>query len=167
MHYIKKVTAAVSIVATIVLSGTACPGFAEMYSWTDANGVRHFSNDPPPKGTQAASSWNEIASPQPATSKQPSDSSRLERDVVPDEKETRVIVMGNAVIVPVTFGYQGRRIKARLLLDTGAAHTVYFETAATQKNIVEFKPIKGRVAGGGEIKGQGIKVGYLQVGPKR
>lgn len=167
MRFIKKATAAVGVVVLLALLGLPCSGFAEMYSWTDANGVRHFSNDPPPKGTQASSSWKEIVAPQPANSKQSSDSRLWDRDVAPDENETRVIVLGNAVIVPVTFGYQGRRIKAQLLLDTGAAHTVYFETAATRKNIVDFKPIKGRVAGGGEIRGQGVKVEYLQVGPKK
>ena len=160
MQYLKRVTVAMVLVVSLALIGTPGPGIAEMYSWTDANGVRHFSNDPPPKGTQASSSWKEIVSPQPATSPKPSGRSRLEHDVAPNEKETRVIV-------PVTFGYQGRQIKARLLLDTGAAHTVAFETAASRKNIVDFKPIKGRVAGGGEIKGQGITVEYLQVGPKK
>lgn len=32
----------------------ALPAFAgEMYSWTDANGVKHFSDSPPPKSVKA------------------------------------------------------------------------------------------------------------------
>ena len=32
----------------------AAPAFAaEMYSWTDANGVKHFSDSPPPKAVKA------------------------------------------------------------------------------------------------------------------
>jgi len=34
---------------------------AEMYQWVDEKGVRHFSNDPPPAGTQAES-YREIKS---------------------------------------------------------------------------------------------------------
>jgi len=34
---------------------------AEMYQWVDEKGVRHFSNDPPPAGTQAES-YQEIKS---------------------------------------------------------------------------------------------------------
>lgn len=39
------------IVLTLLL---AAPAFAaEMYSWTDANGVKHFSDSPPPKTVKA------------------------------------------------------------------------------------------------------------------
>jgi hypothetical protein len=39
------------IVLTLLL---ATPAFAaEMYSWTDANGVKHFSDSPPPKTVKA------------------------------------------------------------------------------------------------------------------
>ena len=37
-----------------VLLLLAAPAFAgEMYSWTDANGVKHFSDSPPPKSVKA------------------------------------------------------------------------------------------------------------------
>lgn len=33
---------------------------AEMYQWVDGAGVKHYSNDPPPAGTTADSTWGEI-----------------------------------------------------------------------------------------------------------
>ena len=35
---------------------------AEMYQWVDNQGVKHFTNSPPPGGTSADSSWGEIKS---------------------------------------------------------------------------------------------------------
>jgi hypothetical protein len=154
------------IIVFLIILGMANVALAEMYSWKDANGVRHYSNYPPPTGVTAASEQKEMVSTPAPVTKQPAAGTRPEQKFDADSRETRVIVLGNAVIVPVTFGYQGRQIEAKLLLDTGAAHTVYFETATSHKNIVEFKPIKGRVAGGGAITGQGIEVEYLRVGPK-
>jgi hypothetical protein len=155
-----------TIIVFLTILGMVSVALAEMYSWKDANGVRHYSNYPPPAGISAASAQKEIVSPKPPAPEQIFDGSPSAEDVATDAGETRVIVLGNTVIVPVTFGYQGRQIEAKLLLDTGAAYTVYFETAASRKNIIEFVPVTGRVAGGGRITGRGVKVEYLQVGPK-
>ncbi len=35
---------------------------AEMYQWVDSQGVKHYTNSPPPEGTSADSSWGEIKS---------------------------------------------------------------------------------------------------------
>lgn len=41
-------------ICTALLLLLAAPAFAgEMYSWTDANGVKHFSDSPPPKSVKA------------------------------------------------------------------------------------------------------------------
>jgi hypothetical protein len=39
-----------------------CIAGAEMYQWVDQQGVRHYSNTPPPEGTRAQNSWREIKS---------------------------------------------------------------------------------------------------------
>jgi len=39
------------IILLILWSGL--PALAELYNWTDADGVRHFSNTPPPEGVEA------------------------------------------------------------------------------------------------------------------
>jgi hypothetical protein len=36
------------------------PAFAEMYYWTDEMGIRHYSNSPPPPGTQGIGTASEV-----------------------------------------------------------------------------------------------------------
>jgi hypothetical protein len=91
------------VIVSLTLLGMANAPFAEMYKWTDANGVRHYTNEPPPEGVSASSSWEETVS---------------------TVRETPVTVIGNSIIVPVTFGYRGRVYNMKLLLDTGAQYTV-------------------------------------------
>jgi glutaredoxin len=43
-------------VLMILVAFLALPACADLYSWTDANGVKHFSNDPPPDGREAVQS---------------------------------------------------------------------------------------------------------------
>jgi glutaredoxin len=38
------------IAAALLLAFAAPLAFADLYSWTDAKGVKHFSNEPPPEG---------------------------------------------------------------------------------------------------------------------
>ena len=44
---------------------------AEIYSWTDENGVMHFSHTPPPKGTAQVKTSREIPASPAATSNSP------------------------------------------------------------------------------------------------
>lgn len=111
-----------------------------MYKWTDANGVRHYTNDPPPEGISASSSWDEIV--------KSSEGNRHEQNTATDARETPVTVIGNSIIVPVTFRYRGRQYPMKLLLDTGAEYTVVYEFAARKRNIGKFVPAKAQVAGG-------------------
>lgn len=41
-------------VLAVLVAFTALPVCADLYTWTDANGVRHFSNEAPPVSQQAA-----------------------------------------------------------------------------------------------------------------
>jgi len=146
-------------VSIIVILFASVP-FAEMYSWTDANGVKHFSQEPPPEGVEASSSWREVVSAQPAVE----DAGGMESDT--DERETPVTRLGNAIIVPVTFGYKGRQINMKLLVDTGAEYTAVYEPATETYQIENFIPLQAVVAGGGVLDAKGLKVEYLKVGPK-
>lgn len=47
----------------ILVAFLALPACADLYSWTDANGVKHFSNDPPPDGQEAVQSTEVNHSP--------------------------------------------------------------------------------------------------------
>jgi len=134
--------------------------FAEMYSWTDENGVKNYSNEPPPEGVEASSSWKEVVSAPPAIK----DASGMES--ADDERETPLTRLGNGVIVPVTFGYKGRQINMKLLVDTGAEYTAVYEPATETYQIEDYIPLTAVVAGGAELDAKGLKVEYLKVGPK-
>lgn len=65
--------------------------------------------------------------------------------------ETRVQVIGNQVLVPVTIWSGYRKIEAQLLLDTGASITVLHRDVADR---LKLKPVKkglAQVVGGGKI----------------
>jgi len=146
-------------VSAVVILSAGVP-FAEMYSWTDANGVKHFSQELPPEGVEATSSWQEVVSAPPSVE----DTAGMGSDA--DERETRITRLGNGVIVPVTFGYKGRQINMKLLVDTGAEYTAVYEPAAETYDIEDYIPLTAVVAGGGQMDAKGLKVEYLQVGPK-
>ena len=80
---------------------------------------------------------------------------------------TKVIVIGNSVIVPVTFVYEGTQVDAQLLLDTGASGTVINTDIADRLhiNLNAAKGMRGRVVGGDVIEGFQITVNRLMVGP--
>ncbi|CAB5088844.1 hypothetical protein D3OALGA1CA_1731 [Olavius algarvensis associated proteobacterium Delta 3] len=150
----------VCICVTAIMILFASVPLAEMYSWTDENGVKNYSNEPPPEGVEASSSWKEVVSAPSAVE----DGSGQEGAA--DQRETKVTRLGNGVIVPVTFGYKGRQINMKLLVDTGAEYTAVYEPATETYQLDKFIPLKALVAGGGVVDAKGLKVEYLRVGPK-
>ncbi len=80
---------------------------------------------------------------------------------------TPVTIEGNQVLVPVTFGYGPRSVKAVLLLDTGASFTSLHSDVAGRLDIpLEQAPkTLGQVYGGGLIVARAANLAYLTVGP--
>jgi len=76
-------------------------------------------------------------------------------------------VVGNAVLVPVILGYQGKKIETRLMLDTGASMVALHLEIATELDIDlrRFKRIRPRVAGGKSINAYVGKLDYVEAGP--
>ena len=79
--------------------------------------------------------------------------------------ETKVIIRGNSVFVPVKLGYKNRKYEAQLVLDTGAGRTTLHQKFANKLKLLQFKRGKSEVAGGGLINTKGAKVSYVEVGP--
>lgn len=79
-------------------------------------------------------------------------------------QETKVIINGNQVLVPVTFGNNGFELEATLLLDTGASHTVLHRSKAESLNIVALSKGHSKIAGGQVIYSELGKVDYMRVG---
>lgn len=83
------------------------------------------------------------------------------------ESETKVIINGNQVLVPVTFSYNGNTIESLLLLDTGASITVVNRDLAEQLNIENAFKTEVMVVGGNKIETDLIQVDYIEAGPVR
>ena len=80
---------------------------------------------------------------------------------------TKVTVIGNSVLVPVTLVYQGYQVDVQLLLDTGASGTVINTEIADRLNInlSTARKGRGRVVGGVVIDTYQITLSRLTVGP--
>ena len=79
--------------------------------------------------------------------------------------ETKVIIRGNHVLVPVTIAYGYRKTKVMLLLDTGASMITLHKQVADQLGINESQRAMMMLAGGQEIESSVAPLRYVQVGP--
>jgi clan AA aspartic protease (TIGR02281 family) len=80
---------------------------------------------------------------------------------------TKVKVVGNTVLVPVTLVYGGNQADVQLLLDTGASVTAINTEIANRlnMNLRSDRKIQGRVVGGQVIEAYMITLNSLTVGP--
>jgi predicted aspartyl protease len=119
-----------------------------VYCWTDENGIRNFSDLPPPSHVT-----NFETKRMPYEDRRP--------------VETRVIIKANHVIVPVRLGYRGQEVITYLLLDTGASITTLHNRVGEQLNISSGRPAVVRVADGRSIRVYSVDMDYIVVGPHR
>jgi len=82
-----------------------------------------------------------------------------------DYSETKVVIKGNQVLVPVTLGYGSREIEVMLLLDTGASIIILHQEVAEKLGINKTQKAILTLAGGQEIESAVAKLSYVQVGP--
>jgi len=124
---------------------------AEFYKYTDRDGTIHFVDDPGKIPRQYAKKTKSYAGGQAAGN------------------VTYVRIVGNQVLVPVTLGYNGNRVQATLLLDTGATVTAVDSDIVAGLNVENSKTrsISGRVAGGGIVSGRLARIDFIEVGPHR
>ncbi len=87
------------------------------------------------------------------------------RQKLAQKTETKVILEGNRILVPVTFNNDGIELEAHLLLDTGASQIVVNRQVADQLNLVALQKGLAQVAGGSKIQTQFGRVSFIQVGP--
>jgi predicted aspartyl protease len=82
-------------------------------------------------------------------------------------RTTKVIVMGNQVLVPVELGYKDKTVSALFLLDTGASISLINTKIATRLGIKpsETKARAGEVIGGGLILVSIAKMSHITIGP--
>lgn len=79
-------------------------------------------------------------------------------------QETRVIISGNQILVPVTVGYGGYEMETLLLLDTGASIVTLHRDLADQLSIMDAGSAEAMVAGGRMIQTEMVRLDYVKVG---
>lgn len=79
--------------------------------------------------------------------------------------ETKVVIEGNRILVPVTLVNHGSQIETLMLLDTGASQMVIQRDIADQLNVVTLRKGLSQVAGGQTIQTEMGQLSYMKVGP--
>lgn len=79
--------------------------------------------------------------------------------------ETKILVHGNSVLIPVTLGYNGKEIETLLVLDTGATHIVLHREIADNLSVKADGKTKLLTAGGHLIEADIAKLSYAEAGP--
>ncbi len=79
--------------------------------------------------------------------------------------ETKVVIEGNRILVPVTLGNHGHEVETLMLLDTGASQMVVHRDIADQLGVVTLKKMLSQVAGGQTIQTELGQLSYMKVGP--
>lgn len=82
------------------------------------------------------------------------------------KNETKVIIKGNRVLVPVILGYREKQMEVLLLLDTGASVTILHRNVVDKLRIKNSQNASIMVAGGSTIKADVVKFDFIRVGPK-
>jgi predicted aspartyl protease len=82
-----------------------------------------------------------------------------------DVVETKVIIKGNKVFVPVTLTYGDNEVNTTLLFDTGASSIVLHQSVADELGIEEFQSSRGQGVGGVPITTRMTRLTTVEVGP--
>ena len=82
-----------------------------------------------------------------------------------EKTQTRIIVEGNHILVPVTLKNAGVETETNLLLDTGASQIVLFRSFARQLNVVTLTKGLAQVVGGQTIQVETGQINHFSVGP--
>jgi predicted aspartyl protease len=80
--------------------------------------------------------------------------------------KTKINVINNRIIVPVTLGYSTRKVTTNLLLDTGATGILINNSVAGKLEISNTQTGYARVADGSSVMIKYGKIDYIMVGPK-
>jgi clan AA aspartic protease (TIGR02281 family) len=140
---------------------------ARIYIWTDAEGVKHYSQEPPPENATDVMVQDEVRYDPSADAK----SHRTETEPAAGShsttaaQQTRIVLEGNVILLPVTLVYEEREVDTMLVLDTGASSTVLTAALAERLGIKAAINAKVKVAGGELIDAQSVTLDSLSVGP--
>lgn len=141
----------------------------EVLRYTDERGVVHYVDSiiriPPEYRNQVESLLTESQRPATAPPREFTEPSSNLAELAQEEVVTRVRIIGNRVLVPVTVGYDGRTVELSLLLDTGASSTLLDREIARRLGVRDTEAVSGRVADGRTVQALRGTLDFLQVGP--
>jgi predicted aspartyl protease len=83
----------------------------------------------------------------------------------PAKKETRIVVDGNKVLVPVKIGLDGVATEAMLVLDTGASVIALHREVADRLDVREAEKGRMRILGGDIVDTEVVVLSTVTVGP--
>ncbi|MFC1837666.1 aspartyl protease family protein [Thermodesulfobacteriota bacterium] len=135
---------------------------AIIYVWTDENGVQHMTNIPPSRSGVEV----EVLDMEPAQIVGEPVTQRAE----PKKQgkkifETKVAIINDHVIVPVTLSNKEKKVSAKLLLDTGSTAITLHKPIAQKLALKKTEKGSIRVAGGDLIKADAVVLDSVTVGP--
>ena len=92
-------------------------------------------------------------------------------ETIPIEKKqysTRITIANNVIMVPVVFKNKGRRVKARMILDTGASVTTIYSALASQLHLNKNKLTRVTMVTANGMASDSLltKVDYVEVDDK-
>jgi predicted aspartyl protease len=87
------------------------------------------------------------------------------RQAPPAGGETRVVVAGHQILVPVRLESGGREIEALLLLDTGASTIVLHREVADRLRLTPVSEGVAQLVGGQRIRTESARLSHFSVGP--
>jgi predicted aspartyl protease len=157
-------------------------GDCEFYKYRDKEGIIHFADDLSNIPQEYHDQLNVISEPSDYLSEEEkaliledeekaeaqrnlSEADRENKDTLAGE-ETKVVIMGNMVIVPVKLSYRLFDTEAMLVLDTGATTTVLHQEIAHRLHVVGFDDIgQAHIAGGTTITTRKLTLNSVKLGP--
>ena len=79
--------------------------------------------------------------------------------------ETKVVIKGNMVLIPVTLSYQSKETDVLLLFDTGASIIALHEDVAEELQIKPGQKAFFKTAGGDKVEANITRLDQVEVGP--
>ena len=173
------------IVVTIAAPATG----KEYFKYTDQNGIVLWLDDkskiPPPMPIQykyedkngitfwvdAESKLPDIYRKKVTPNKESIDKSKSASEQIHVDKpqySTKISIVNNVIIVPVVFRNKGRKVKARMILDTGASVTTLYSALASQLNLNKNRLTKARSINANGVPSDSLltRVDHIEVDDK-
>jgi len=154
----------ISAALTVFIFAAVMAAGETIYTWTDESGVIHMTNVPP---VQSDRKVDIIEMKSPAITGTPEIQYAQPEDQPLPQDETAIDIINNHVIVPAIISYQEKKVRAKLLLDTGSTNITLHRGIAEKLSIKD--PMKGsvRVAGGELIDAEAVILDSVTVGPHK